>query len=295
MEEEKITSRNSNFANINKGKNVWWINPDQGRFTEDYYLLLNDGDILILLFIPENFFSDLKENFRIRKDNDRVDLEISSDKNHAYLHDVKSGGSGVSFSDFLLHKIKIPEEYKLPAKTKHVEKEPYSKIASRNSAPPKSINRTQQRIIKSGQSNVSYYDLFSAYLEGAVHITIQDPYIRYPHQFKNLLEFCMMLRSGKDSEETLNLELVTWNEKDFHNQSKRYFEEVVSSVKDLNIRLSYKFENNHDRYIQTDTGWKIILGRGLDIFEKPEQRFSIADLDQKRRKCKPCEITYLRE
>lgn len=98
----------------------------------------------------------------------------------------------------------------------------------------------------------------------------------------------------KESEKIVNMELIAWNEKEFHTQSKTYFEEVVSSVKDLNIKLSYKFENHHDRYIQTDTGWKIILGRGLDIFQKSEGRFSIADLDQKRRKCKGCEITYVK-
>ncbi|MEZ5055513.1 MAG: MIT C-terminal domain-containing protein [Saprospiraceae bacterium] len=35
------------------------------------------------------------------------------------------------------------------------------------------------------------------------------------------------------------------------------------------ILFSYEFnENIHDRSINLDNGWKIILGRGLDIFSK---------------------------
>ena len=47
-------------------------------------------------------------------------------------------------------------------------------------------------------------------------------------------------------------------------------------------------------FIAADNGWKINLGRGLDIFEKTEGRFNVADLDQSRRKCRSCEITYLK-
>ena len=53
-------------------------------------------------------------------------------------------------------------------------------------------------------------------------------------------------------------------------------------------------EQQHDRFIASDNGWKITLGRGLDIFEKIEGRFNVADLDQNRRKCKACELTYLK-
>jgi ATP-dependent Lon protease len=53
-------------------------------------------------------------------------------------------------------------------------------------------------------------------------------------------------------------------------------------------------ENHHDRFIAADNGWKITLGRGLDIFEKIEGRFNVADMDQTKRKCKSCEMTYLK-
>ena len=61
-----------------------------------------------------------------------------------------------------------------------------------------------------------------------------------------------------------------------------------------NSMLHTKIEQYHDRFILSDNGWKIVLVRGLEIFEKIEERFRVADLDQTRRKCKACEITYVK-
>lgn len=46
-------------------------------------------------------------------------------------------------------------------------------------------------------------------------------------------------------------------------------------------------------YEETDSGWTITLGRGLDMFEKYSP-FSIANSRQDKRKCKECMITYLK-
>jgi ATP-dependent Lon protease len=47
----------------------------------------------------------------------------------------------------------------------------------------------------------------------------------------------------------------------------------------------------------TDTGWKIMLDRGLDIFQHYDmnQALSINNRLQQYRSCKAFEITYLRE
>ena len=154
--------------------------------------------------------------------------------------------------------------------------------------------KPHQTILKDNQTGISYKKLFGDYLKGAHNITIQDPYIRMPYQFKNLLEFCMMLGNNKALEDEVNLEIVSWNDEAYINDSISYFEELQESVTDLGINLTYKMENHHDRFIATDNGWKITLGRGLDIFEKIEGRFNVADMDQTKRKCKSCEMTYLK-
>jgi ATP-dependent Lon protease len=153
-----------------------------------------------------------------------------------------------------------------------------------------------QVIIRDNQEGVSYDKLFAKYLKGAAKITLVDPYIRMPHQMKQLLEFCQMLANNKKSEEEIELKVITWNEPDeMLRISGENLEEISESVFDMGIKLSYEFNpNQHDRYILADNGWKIILGRGLDIFLKPEGRFNIADIYQEKRKCRATEITYLR-
>lgn len=153
---------------------------------------------------------------------------------------------------------------------------------------------TGQRILKDNQTGVSYKKLFADYLKGAENITLQDPYIRMPYQFKNLLEFCMMLGNLKEPEHEINLEVLTWNHEEYIEDSITNFEELKDGIHELGINLTYKMEHHHDRYIAADNGWKIGLGRGLDIFEKVEGRYNAADLDQTKRKCKACEITYLK-
>lgn len=151
-----------------------------------------------------------------------------------------------------------------------------------------------QTILKDNQTGISYKRLFAAYLIGANSIKIQDPYIRLPYQMNNLLEFCVMLSDIKGIDEELDLEVVTWNNEEFMLESVQLFEDLQSSVLDLGINLTVIFEEHHDRFIEANNGWKITLGRGLDIFEKIEGRFNVASLDQTKRKCKSCEITYLR-
>jgi ATP-dependent Lon protease len=52
----------------------------------------------------------------------------------------------------------------------------------------------------------------------------------------------------------------------------------------------------HDRSIMTDTGWKILLGRGLDIFQRmSDSPFDLATKHQKYRELKAFGITYLRD
>ena len=52
----------------------------------------------------------------------------------------------------------------------------------------------------------------------------------------------------------------------------------------------------HARHIVTDHGWKILLDRGLDIFQRFDYNdaFSVAARLQTHRACKPFEVTYLR-
>jgi len=158
------------------------------------------------------------------------------------------------------------------------------------------VPKPGQIIIQDNQEGITFEKLFSPYMKGAQNIILTDPYIRYPHQFKLLLEFCTVLTEIKDSDQETSLKVISWNEpEDRLKESTENFEEVAQSVFDLGINLTYELNPNiHDRTITADNGWKIILGRGLDIYIKPEGRFHIADVYPEKRKCRACEITYIK-
>ena len=148
--------------------------------------------------------------------------------------------------------------------------------------------------LKDNQTGVSFKSLFAKYLQGATEIKLQDPYIRLPYQFRNLLEFCVMLAETKAPDQEIHLHVITWNSDEYKPESIANFEEMAESLLDVGIHLTYEFQQLHDRNITANNGWKISLGRGLDIFDRYEGRFNIAEIDQARRKCKACDISYFR-
>jgi ATP-dependent Lon protease len=62
-------------------------------------------------------------------------------------------------------------------------------------------------------------------------------------------------------------------------------------------RVGYPRGVMHARHIVTDTGWKILLHRGLDIFQLYEMNdtFTFANRLQKYRRGKAFEVTFLKE
>ena len=152
-----------------------------------------------------------------------------------------------------------------------------------------------QKIIRDNQSGISYDMLFGAYLIGAKEIILTDPYIRLPYQLRNFMEFAKLVSSKKDELEEVKLHLVTNNNEEYIENSKDAFKEMADSLESLGIIFSYEFvENTHDRSIMLDNGWKVILGRGLDIFQKTNGWYDIAEYYQEKRLCKACEVTYIR-
>jgi ATP-dependent Lon protease len=159
----------------------------------------------------------------------------------------------------------------------------------------KPVAKPGQFIIRENQSNISMKKLFASYLLGSSKILLTDPYIRKPYQMDLLLEFCSFLVEMKPDDEEIKLGIITSEDFEFSiDYLSRKFDEITESLFDSGIILTYEFKKNiHDRSILADNGWKIVLGRGLDFFQRPEGRFNIAKFLQNKRKCKACEITYI--
>lgn len=94
-----LTVSNTNFANVNSQKDVWWINVNPAKFVHELHIVLaKDGDGgLIWLRIAAGSISAPEDVFRVRKDTGYFDFEISS-RPERYLKDVKSGGTEYDFT-----------------------------------------------------------------------------------------------------------------------------------------------------------------------------------------------------
>lgn len=145
--------------------------------------------------------------------------------------------------------------------------------------------------IRENQGGVTYKDLFGDYLRTAKEINVTDPFIRQPYQIDNLVDFIQMVKDVSMVQDTVKIHLSTQNDDD------EKVAEVIDSFNDLadelspmDIEFTFDFKAEHDRFIQTDTGWTIALGRGLDIYEK-FGRFSLSRCNQGNRRCKAFNVS----
>lgn len=148
--------------------------------------------------------------------------------------------------------------------------------------------------VRMNQKGVTYRSLFGDYLKTAHRINIVDPYIRFPFQIDNLLELIQTIREVSDNPEELQIHVSTQNEEDKIPEMIDIFEDLKDELQGYGIEFSHDFKADHDRWIELDNGWKIILSRGLDIFEKSE-RFSLGNIRQSERRCRAFSVTYKKD
>ncbi len=165
-------------------------------------------------------------------------------------------------------------------------------------APEKSILKPGNISIQENQTGASYRSLFARYLKGSKKIEIMDPFIQAFYQARNLMEFMEMVAGLKNDAEEIEVHLIT-KESDYEDSNQEdYFKQIENACGKLGIAFRYKFDPTiHDRYIQSDNGWKIIPGRGLDIFQPFDSKdaFALENRNQKYRKCRSFEVTYVKD
>jgi len=154
-------------------------------------------------------------------------------------------------------------------------------------------------VVMENQRGISYDGLFGPYLRAATHITITDPYIRLYYQARNLMELLETVVKYKNEEDEVVVSLVTVEDETKGEQQREWLNQIQSSMLTVGIKFAYSFDNSgvqHARHIVTDTGWKISLDRGLDIFQHYDMNdsFQLSNRIQKQRPCKAFEVTYIR-
>jgi len=161
------------------------------------------------------------------------------------------------------------------------------------------VLKEQHLIFMENQRGISYDNLFGPYLKGATHITITDPYIRLFYQARNLMELLETIVKHKSEENEIVVSLVTVEDEFKGEQQREYFEQIQNSMFSVGIKFAWSFDNSgaqHARHIVTDTGWKISLDRGLDIFQQYQMNdaFQLTNRIQNQRACKAFEVTFIK-
>ncbi len=147
---------------------------------------------------------------------------------------------------------------------------------------------------------VSYDLLFGPYLVGARQITVTDPYIRLVYQVRNLMEFVEAVARIKPEEEDVAVHLVTVEDPNTSDKQRDLLTKIEDACVTAGIEFTWEFDVTntiHAPHIITDTGWKISLDRGLDIFQHFDMgdAFTFANRLQQFRSCKAFEVTFLRQ
>ena len=145
-----------------------------------------------------------------------------------------------------------------------------------------------------GDVGYSYETVFGPYLQRVDKLVIEDPYIRQNHQISNFVKFCeLAVKIGG----VKHIKLVTSSDDEEQQKQNAYaFDQLANSLYENDIELEVEFSNTvHDRQIILSTGWRIILGRGIDYFQSlAGNYFQIGTNDQDLRPCLETNIDFIK-
>jgi ATP-dependent Lon protease len=164
--------------------------------------------------------------------------------------------------------------------------------------PLKTDGFTGHRVIPENTKGWSYKRLFAEHLTGAKQITLRDPYVRHFYQARNFMEFLQMIHELVPEGDEVEVRLVTQSDMETCVKQEEFLNKIVEAFESSKVAFAWELDhspNFHARSIITDTGWKIALDRGLDLFQRYESGpFSLEQSLQETRLSRGSEITYLR-
>ena len=144
-----------------------------------------------------------------------------------------------------------------------------------------------------GDTGHTYESIFGPYLAKARALVVEDPYVRMTHQIQNFVRFCEAVLKHSNVK---SIQLVT-NSGDSDNWTEMSdrLEELKQSLLERDVELNIEVNPNlHDREIRIDNGWTIKIGRGLDIYQKPDGWFSVGSNDLSLRPCLETKVDIYR-
>ena len=154
-------------------------------------------------------------------------------------------------------------------------------------------------VFQENQRGVSFDKLFGPYLTGASRITVTDPYLRMFHQQRNLMDLLETISKQGVPENEVAVHVITAADEFNGDRQTENFQKMADACLGIGIQFTWEYDTTgtkHDRDITTDHGWKIVLSRGLDVFQRFElnDAFSFSNRMQQHRQCKEFNVTYVK-
>ena len=161
------------------------------------------------------------------------------------------------------------------------------------------VLKEQHLVFQENQRGVSFDDIFGPYLAGAKRIVVTDPYIRLFHQLRNLMDLMETISKVKDADEEVTVHAITAADDYNSERQTENLQKIADACLGVGIQFTWEYDTSgtkHDRDITTDHGWKIVLSRGIDVFQRYElnETFNFANRLQQYRPCKEFNLTYVR-
>ncbi len=153
--------------------------------------------------------------------------------------------------------------------------------------------KEQHFTILYGDTGYSYESIMAPYFHDAKLVTIEDPYIRSPHQIQNFVRFCeAVLKVGTVKKIVL---FTTYDDNPSVADMNEKMEQLRQSLVEMDVELEINVNPNlHDREIRIDNGWIVKIGRGLDFYQRPGGWFEIGANDMSLRKCLETKVDIFR-
>lgn len=157
----------------------------------------------------------------------------------------------------------------------------------------------QHLTFQENQRGISFDSILGPYLKGASRITITDPYLRIFYQIRNLMELLETIVKNKSEGDELFVHVITSEHEYRVIEQQEHLDKIQDSCSTVGIIFTWEFDKSHTihaRHIVTDHGWKILLDRGLDVFQNYDMNgaFIFANRLQQFRSCKAFEVTFLK-
>lgn len=135
-----------------------------------------------------------------------------------------------------------------------------------------------QKVIKNGATGYDYNVLFGDYIRNARSIRIRDSYIVNHFQYLNMERFLYSVQNHTQDRVIVRLETKQAYDRQWTpdvlrrniGEQQRRLDELTTRFIKNKVRFHWEYNNSiHDRHIIVDEiRWKIILGRGLDIYQR---------------------------